>query len=147
MSWLSKLFPQSRTRKVASGALPLEQLLALAQGWAASQSYATGANVIAVTVANTNSMIPTLDNNCVILLEKVVFEALSEGDIVRFRGNPALWGRESFILHRLNERTARGWWPLGDGNTKMDPEVVTPENFDRRVCGILYARRLENTDL
>lgn len=147
MSWLSKLLG-SRTRKVASGQLPLDQLLQTASGLCIGMKISHGVDVVAINIQNTNSMIPTMDANCVLLLEKVPYAALSEGDIVTYRGDPAKWGNKTLIIcHRLNERTPRGWWPLGDGNTRMDPELVTEANFDRRVCGILYGARTETTDL
>ena len=39
-----------------------------------------------------------------------------------------------------------GWWPLGDGNGRLDPELVTALNFHRRLCGILYGVRTPETN-
>lgn len=139
MNFFQKLFG-GRTRKVASGSLPLNQLESAAFGMQINLHAAYGGDYISGSVANTNSMVPTLDNNCILLLEKVPFASLSEGDIVRFKRGT------DFIGHRLNRRVARGWEVMGDGNGQIDQELVTEANFDRRVMGILYARREADTD-
>lgn len=139
MGFFANLFGTGRTRKVASGSLSTQMLLMYGNQYASCRF---GEDIIATSIANTNSMVPTLDANCVVLLEKCDFAALTEGDIVTYRSTSGL-----LVCHRLNERTPRGWWPLGDGNGSMDRELVTAANFDRRLCGILYGARTPTTDL
>jgi len=140
MNWFQKIFGGGRTRRVASGSLPLAQLESAAFGMQINLHAAYGIDVISSRVDNTNSMIPTFDSNCVLLLEKVPFESLGEGDIVTFKRGTQTIG------HRLQRLTARGWEVMGDGNAQIDQELVTPENLDRRCMGILYAKKTETTD-
>ena len=144
MFWLKKIFGY-RTQRAPSGSLPLAQLSNIAWGIVSAFRHA-GIAVESNTVANTNSMLPTLDSNAVLLLEECQFSALTEGDIVTYWGDPKLWGPNKLILHRLNEQMRGGWWPLGDGNGKLDPELVTQINFHRRLCGILYGVRTADTN-
>lgn len=139
MNWLKKLFGY-RTDRAPSGSLALATLQAEAVTFAFNLGLRHGRNVTTAQVANTNSMLPVFDANAILLLEHVPFDALREGDIVTYRS------RGKLIVHRLNERRPGGWWPLGDGNGTMDPELVTPANLDRRLCGILYAAKDATTD-
>jgi signal peptidase I len=100
-----------------------------------------GADVAVCAVENTDSMLPTFDANAILLAEKVEFGALREGDIVTYKSRSG-----KLIVHRLNDRRPKGWWPVGDNNRTADPELVTPENLDRRVIGILYGAKDATTD-
>ena len=131
-----------RTKRAASGSLDRAKLATLALGTVAGFQY-FGVPAELATVANTNSMLPTLDENAVLILEGCRFDELTEGDIVTRRisaGSP-------FTVHRLNERTASGWWHLGDNNARVDSDLVTEQNFHRRVCAVFYGRRTAETDL
>lgn len=143
MSFLGTLFGH-RTRLSASSSVPRLQMTLAGQNVARYLAATVGADVVAFQVANTNSMLPTFDENAILLGEKVSFDVLREGDIVTWRS--AIEAPGKVIVHRLNEREGRGWWTLGDGNGSMDSELVTPENFDRRICGILYAAKDATTD-
>lgn len=146
MSWFSKIFG-ARTRRVAGSSLEPYHLLAAADVFCDHISALTGQQLRVHQVANTNSMIPTLDNNCVLLVESCPFADLAEGDIVLWRGNPSVWQRSGLLIcHRLNERSKSGWFSLGDGNARQDPEPVTPANFAGRVVGTLYGIRQPDTD-
>lgn len=145
MSWFKKFFGY-RTQRAPSGSLPPIALMSIAEGLHFNVSASHGADWEPATVTNTNSMLPLFDSNAVVLLEKCEYGSLREGDLVTYFGNPKIWGGGKLILHRLNEKLSGGWWPLGDGNTRLDPELVTPDNFHRRVCGILYGSKAADTD-
>ncbi len=140
MSWLSKLFG-GRTRKVAGSSIEPYHVLPAAGVFCDHIAALTGQRLRVHQVANTNSMVPTLDNNAIVVVESCAFGELAEGDIVLF--NRA----DLVICHRLNERSKTGWFTLGDGNSRQDPEPVTPANFAGRVVGILYGIRKTDTDL
>jgi signal peptidase I len=144
MSWLKKIFGY-RTRMAASSNIPMETV-ALASRNICATLAGFGYPVESVFVANTNSMIPTFDSNAALLVERVSFDELSEGDIVIYHGDPVKWGGSKLIVHRANERTRGGWWTIGDGNGSMDPEIVTSGNLYGRVCGILYGRKSVETN-
>ncbi len=92
---------------------------------------AAGGNVF--MVAPTGSMKPTLDENSVVAVERVFFAQLRHGDIVIYRsasGQP--------IVHRLHAQIQNNWQVLGDNNSAVDRELVTPANLLGRVCAIFY---------
>jgi signal peptidase I len=93
-------------------------------------------------VANTNSMVPTLDANSVVVFERVDFAQLTEGDIVIYDPTPGLR-----VIHRLYEKTVVGWNAKGDNNARIDPWIVTAANLEGRVVGVLYSKREADTDL
>lgn len=139
MGWLSQLFGR-RTRRVAGSSLEPYHLLAASSVFCDHIHALTGQRLRVHQVSNTNSMIPTLDNNAVVVVESCAFDDLAEGDIV-------LFNRAALVIcHRLNERSKSGWFTLGDGNARQDPEPVTPANFAGRVAGILYGIRQPDTD-
>lgn len=135
-----KQFLGYRTSLAPSGSLPAPEALAAAQTAAYSIAARSGIDVTCASVANTNSMLPTFDSNAVLLLESVPFNRLREGDLVTYRSDLLL------VVHRLNALTKRGWEIVGDGNARQDSARVTPDNFDRRVCGIIYGIKAEDTD-
>lgn len=141
VNWLKRIFGY-RTKRAASGSLDRVQLENLAAGSVAGfQHY--GVRAEPASVRNTNSMLPTFDENAVLILEACLFGELTEGDIVTRTVDTS--GR--FTVHRLNERTASGWWHLGDNNPRADSELVTEQNFHRRVCAVFYGKRTAETDL
>lgn len=142
MNWLQKIFGY-RTSRAPAGSLDPAVLAALGNLWGHAMSVQQGVSVVAYAVANTNSMVPTFDANAVLLAEAVDFSALGEGDVVTYR---SVTSPGKLVVHRLNERRGANWWPLGDGNGSMDGELVTPQNFDRRICGILYGKKASDTD-
>lgn len=85
------------------------------------------------TIAPTGSMKPTLDENSVVAVEAVAFGELRMGDIVIYRDASGLP-----IVHRLQQQVAERWIVLGDNNSSVDREAVTPANFVGRVCAIFY---------
>jgi hypothetical protein len=141
MSFLRKLFGY-RTKRSASGLLDRVRLMNIAAGAVTAFQYQGIAAELA-TVANTNSMLPTFDENAALILEGCRFDELTEGDIVTRR----ISADSPFTVHRLNERTASGWWHLGDNNARVDSDLVTEQNFHRRVCAVFYGKRTAATDL
>lgn len=131
-----------RTKRAASGLLDRGSLMTVAAGAVTGFQYQGIAAELA-TVANTNSMLPTFDENAALILEGCRFDELTEGDIVTRRTNAS----SPFTVHRLNERTASGWWHLGDNNARVDSDLVTEKNFHRRVCAVFYGKRTAQTDL
>lgn len=141
MNLFRKIFGY-RTDKAASGSLTHAQLSNVAHGTAAGMKH-YGASVTIGIVSNTNSMLPTFDANALLLLEEVPFDALREGDIA----TRIITLGEPFTVHRLNEKTKSGWMHLGDNNGRYDSVPLTPQNYHRRVCGILYGQKNHDTDL
>lgn len=85
------------------------------------------------TIAPTGSMKPTLDENSIVTVEQVDFAKLRQGDIVIYRDAAGLP-----IVHRLHQKSGDRWIVLGDNNSSVDREAVTPNNFVGRVCAIFY---------
>lgn len=85
------------------------------------------------TIAPTGSMKPTLDENSVVAVETVKFDELRAGDIVIYRDRAGLP-----IVHRLHQKSGDRWIVLGDNNSSVDRETVTPANLVGRVCAIFY---------
>ena len=85
------------------------------------------------TIAPTGSMKPTLDENSVVAVEIVKYDNLRPGDIVIYRDNGGLP-----IVHRLHHMNGSRWIVLGDNNSTVDRETVTPVNLVGRVCAIFY---------
>jgi signal peptidase I len=85
------------------------------------------------TIAPTGSMKPTLDENSVVAVEVVNFKELRQGDIVIYRDASGLP-----IVHRLHQQIDGRWFVLGDNNSSIDREAVTPANLVGRVCAIFY---------
>lgn len=90
-------------------------------------------------VQPTGSMRPLFDGNCLLLTEKAGFDDLQIGDIVVFRHSR----RGCLVVHRILERRKDGYWTKGDKNDRMDDDMVTKENYQGRIYGIIYTRRSE----
>jgi len=132
MNWLKRLFG-ARTAHAATSSMGTLEAMALLTRLVLDGK-TMGLDLEVVAVADTNSMLPTFDSNAVLLAEVCPYASLKEGDIAIYRSGTML------IVHRLNERTSKGWRALGDGNGTQDPELVTPENFYKRVAGIVYCK-------
>jgi hypothetical protein len=88
------------------------------------------------TVMPTGSMRPFFDEKAILLMEAAPFEDLKVGDIVTYR-HPQL-GLP--VVHRLVLKDGNRFWAKGDANDRMDNEYVTPENYLRRVYGLIYSK-------
>lgn len=84
-------------------------------------------------VAPSGSMIPTLDEGSIVTVEKVTLDELKKGDIVIYRA-----GSGMVVIHRLYEKHRNCWFVLGDNNSSIDLDTVTPQNLLGRVCAIFY---------
>jgi signal peptidase I len=89
------------------------------------------------SVKPTGSMRPLFDGNCLLLAEQADFDALEIGDIVVFRHSRT----KQLVVHRILERRAGGYWTKGDKNSQMDDDLVTAENYQARLYGIIYTER------
>jgi len=84
-------------------------------------------------VAPSGSMIPTLDEGSIVTVENVTLDELKRGDIVIYRAGSGL-----VVIHRLYEKHRNCWFVLGDNNSSIDLDTVTPQNLLGRVCAIFY---------
>lgn len=88
-------------------------------------------------VRPTGSMRPLFDGNCLLLTEPAPFTDLAVGDIIIFRRA----GTGARVVHRILEQRKNGYWTKGDYNSSMDDELVTAQNYESRVFGIIYTER------
>jgi signal peptidase I len=113
-----------------SSQLTREQALALASALAK----VSGRDIIVAAVGPTGSMRPYFDENALLLLEAAPFGELRLGDVVTFF-HPRLHVE---VVHRLLEKRGDAFWSKGDHNNWMDDVLVTPENYHRRLVGVIY---------
>jgi len=76
-------------------------------------------------ISPTGSMVPTLDDSVIIIVEKTSFADLKVGQIALYH---AFW-TENVIAHRIVGRLSRGWRTKGDALREADPSTLTQENF------------------
>ncbi len=125
----------SRATHSSSVLSPTSQLTRQhAQALASSFAISMGKDIIVGTVAPTGSMRPYFDEHALLLLEAVPFDQLRLGDVVTFR-HPRL---AIDVVHRLVEKRGNAFWTKGDHNVGMDDVYVTPENYHRRLVGVIY---------
>ncbi len=105
-----------------------------AQMLAGALSRVNGRDIIVCSVAPTGSMRPYFDENALLLLEAAPFSELKLGDVVTFL-HPRL---HKLVVHRLVEKRGNVFWSKGDHNGSMDDVYVTPENYQRRLAGVVY---------
>lgn len=110
--------------------------LSLEEGWRLAVSLAglEGRDVVVGTVKPTGSMRPFFNENSLLLLEAAPYSELRLGDVVTFR-HPTL---DIVVVHRLTERRGDFFWSKGDHNRSMDNAYVTPQNYLRRLIGVIY---------
>jgi hypothetical protein len=77
-----------------------------------------------------SSMLPVYGDNTMLVISAVPYDALQAGMTVAYRN---LRGDE--VVHKLIEKTYRGWRVEGLNNDEPDPDLVTPENL----IGVVYA--------
>ena len=101
------------------------------QAWRDAEALAALDPSRLTVIGSGESMKPVYGENTVLVLQKVAFDALSEGMNVAYRNES---GR--VVLHRLLTREGvRSWRVRGLNNQAEDQERVTPENL----LGIVYA--------
>jgi hypothetical protein len=90
-----------------------------------------------IIVLGTGSMapyIPEKDENAIVAyagLDKSSFSELKPGMLVVYKT-----GSGKNYLHRLGQKTAKGFIVYGINNRKADSEFVTPDNFIGRVAKV-----------
>ncbi len=76
------------------------------------------------------SMLPVYGDNTMLVISAVPYDSLRAGMTVAYRN------RRGFeVVHKLIEKTSRGWNVEGLNNDEEDPELVTPQNL----IGVVYA--------
>lgn len=101
------------------------------QAWKDAEALAALDPARLTVIGSGDSMKPVYGENTVLVLQKVRFDALTEGMNVAYRNQS---GR--VVLHRLIAReSGRSWRVRGLNNEVEDRERVTPENL----LGIVYA--------
>jgi len=85
------------------------------------------------------SMEPHFGKNSMLLIDKCDFSDLRVGMMVIYQDAAG-----DFVAHRLVERTGTGWVAKGQNNEKNDPTLVTLDNFQGVVFGIVHYK--EGTD-
>lgn len=98
-----------------------------------------------VYIANTDSMEPLFDDNCVIVLEKPTPSRLAvqpyvAGDIITY---PVKGGS---IIHMLQTKTDAGWMVKGVNNKVADMSFVPENIITGRVVAIGYAQQIDPGD-
>lgn len=96
----------------------------------------TGRDIIISRVEPTGSMRPYFDENAVLLLEAAPYSELKVGDVVTFYHARL----HLIVVHRLLEKRGTVFWAHGDHNSGMDSVYVTPQNYRRRLVGIVYMK-------
>lgn len=89
-----------------------------------------------MTVMPTGSMKPVFDERAILIMEPAKYDDLKIGDIVTYT-HPKY---KTPVVHRITEKHGNKYWTKGDNNSRMDDVYITPENYQARVCGIIYAR-------
>jgi hypothetical protein len=77
-----------------------------------------------------SSMLPVYGDNTMLVISTVPYDTLQAGMTVAYRN---LRGVE--VVHKLIEKTYRGWRVEGLNNEEADFELVTPQNL----IGVVYA--------
>lgn len=99
-------------------------------------------NTEIVRITNTKSMVPTLDSNTLVIIEKITFfETLKIGDIIVYKvDDPNSIIYNELILHRIYfiDNENKTLITKGDNNDLCDPEVKFSQIYGRVFC-IIYA--------
>lgn len=116
---------------------------------AAAKSFPDGERFEVFYIANTNSMEPVLDDNCIVITEKLNAnmlekDPLQRGDIVIYP-----WF-DKLIIHRLTGAVTdtdgkRVWTIKGDNNYLPDAPVPEPK-IKSRVVAIYYGKPMRSED-
>lgn len=134
MSWFTNLFrPKPTAIQSPSCSLTREQAGQLAS-IVANQLRVAGRDVEVSAVSNTNSMLPAIDSNCWLVLEKCPFEQLESGDAVCYTSGDKL------ILHALGDKDGNRFWTKGWNNARHDSVWITYHNFHSRLVAIFYSQ-------
>lgn len=100
-------------------------------------------------VANTNSMEPLIDDNCILVSENLTGKYKSRLKDVPFSvGDIVIYGSKYYkIVHRLISQDKNGSWLIkGDNNFKRDPVRLKTSDILSRVCCIVYTQPKRKND-
>ncbi len=105
------------------------EAMMIAKLWASSDL----ANRSFTTVLPTGSMLPVLDSNSILLMERVTAGELRKNDIAIYQS-----GKDGMrIVHRAKEVTRDGVYFEGDANSRSDGWIAS-DQVRWRIAGILY---------
>lgn len=130
---------------LASGSYSSGKGPAIAPGsslsWDRAMKVATAARFLVpgsslMTVLPTGSMKPMFDEHAILLMEPAPYDDLKVGDIVTFL-HPKL-GMP--VVHRIVEKRGDSFWSKGDHNGRRDDVYITRQNYQSRVCGVIYSK-------
>jgi len=79
-----------------------------------------------------DSMLPQIDHNSLLLVARADFDQLATGMLVIYRDRDG-----EFVSHRLITRTSEGWVAKGINNSQIDPGLVTRDNLQGMVFGVM----------
>jgi signal peptidase I len=79
------------------------------------------------------SMLPTLQDGGLYLMEPAPYESLQLGDIVVFVTRDG-----TGVCHRLHAQVLGGWTTKGDNNPVVDSEAMTRYNYVARISKLSY---------
>lgn len=96
-----------------------------------------------VTISNTKSMVPVLDDNSIAIIEKIfIFNSLNVGDIIVYRCNSkdSIYYNKN-IIHRiysidLEQNSLRA---KGDNCPNIDYQIISSNEIVGRVFCIIYS--------
>ncbi|WP_199226877.1 hypothetical protein [Opitutus sp. ER46] len=94
----------------------------------------TRRDIILSRVQPNGSLRPYFDENAVLMLESVPYAELRVGDVVTFF-HPQL---NAVVVHRLVEKRDGMFWSRADRSAGAEAVHVTPENYRRRLVGVVY---------
>jgi len=86
-----------------------------------------------VFAAHGESMEPQFGSASLLLVSESAYESLQAGMVVVYRD-----GTGDLVAHRLIQLTATGWVVKGVNNDRPDPGLVTAQNLQGVVFGILH---------
>ena len=85
-----------------------------------------------VYVSQGESMLPQIDHNSLLLVAHTDFSQLAEGMLVVYKD-----GAGDLVSHRLIQHTNDGWVAKGLNNNQEDPGLVTRDNLQGVVFGMM----------
>lgn len=104
-------------------------------------------NTEIIRISDTKSMIPTLDSNTLVIMEKILFiESLKVGDIIVYKiNNPNSKLYNELILHRIYsiDQENKTFFAKGDNNDLCDPEVKFDQIYGRIFCIIYCSEKIK----
>jgi hypothetical protein len=85
-----------------------------------------------VYVSQGDSMLPQISHNSLLMVDRADFDKLTVGMLVIYRDAAG-----DLVSHRLIQHTSEGWVAKGLNNTKKDPGLVTRDNLQGVVFGMM----------